>query len=59
MSCARRDLCGGRPEPYWPSGLTGKGPFLPRPPLSPLLGAEEGEHLLEGVRGGFGVVAEP
>ena len=31
MSGARRDLCGGRPEPHWPSGLTGEGPFLPRP----------------------------
>ena len=31
MSRARRDLCGGRPEPHWPSGLTGEGPFLPRP----------------------------
>jgi hypothetical protein len=31
MSCARRDLCGGRPEPHWPPGLTGEGPFLPRP----------------------------
>jgi len=31
MSSARRDLCGGRPEPHWPLGLTGEGPFLPRP----------------------------
>ena len=30
MSGARRELCGGRPEPHWPSGLAGQGPFLLR-----------------------------